>query len=593
MTYQVLARKWRPKTFEELVGQQHVIRALQHSIENQKLHHAYLFTGTRGVGKTTIARIFAKSLNCLDGTTITPCSSCAACCAIDEGRYVDLIEVDAASRTRVEDTKEILDNVQYAPTQARYKIYLIDEVHMLSTHSFNALLKTLEEPPAHVIFILATTDPQKIPVTVLSRCLQFYLKPLDVEKISAYLSRVCQGEDVSYETAALDVLARAAAGSLRDSLSLLDQAIAYTSTNLTNQQVLEMLGAVDHDLIYNILSAILNDDAETLMAISNTMILNGVDFSRVLEQFIDILHQISVAQCTIEQTQFSKKIGTFAQQFSKEDIQLFYEICLKGHRDIASIPVASIGFEMTLLRLLTFKLSTPKALDATIDGQIPATLNCKNTAVTAPEVSDEQAKRPTTIKFDEKRVVDSPTILAQQQQSRPLAPCPLSDEEQGIKNNNKQTTRMADNLTEIPAKVVDSIPIESNVKNSALEWPEIVENLALEGMAKTVIMHCNLIEKNSAQVTLGIEKSYQAMLTSTARTTIHTALKQYWGRDFKLAFEVMKNSKVETPAAQKVRQQDEALTEAKTKLLKDECLNEIVERFDATFQEKSIELKDE
>lgn len=355
MSYQVLARKWRPKDFKTLIGQEHVLRALINALEKQRLHHAYLFTGTRGVGKTTIARIFAKCLNCESGVTAEPCGQCSACQEIDSGKFVDLIEVDAASRTKVEDTRELLNNVQYVPTCGRFKVYLIDEVHMLSGHSFNALLKTLEEPPPHVKFLLATTTPQKLPVTILSRCLQFNLKHLSLEQITSHLQSVLQQENIPFESNALNQVARAANGSIRDSLSLLDQAIAFTQGNITNTDISAMLGTIEHKHIETLLHALLAKDGKQLLTLSKNLSEQAIDFSNVLEELISALHQIAIAQVIPDYQQTNAlPVLELSQNFSKEDIQLYYQIALLGHRDLPLSNNPRSSFEMTCLRMLTF-----------------------------------------------------------------------------------------------------------------------------------------------------------------------------------------------------------------------------------------------
>jgi len=359
MSYQVLARKWRPKCFEELIGQEHVVTVLVNALAQQRLHHAYLFTGTRGVGKTTIARIFAKSLNCETGITAQPCGKCDTCLEIDQGRFVDLIEIDAASKTKVDDTREILDNVQYAPTRGRYKVYLIDEVHMLSRHSFNALLKTLEEPPEHVKFILATTDPQKLPVTVLSRCLQFHLKALTVKQIESKLTDILGYEKVTHANGALTLLAKAARGSMRDSLSLTDQAIAQGQGNITLPNIQQMLGGVDQNWVYKIVIALLKQDGVALMTLTQEIASYAPSYSRLYAELIQLFHQIALLQIvdqhfdlSVEHAQLLKK---FSQLISAEDVQLYYQICVNGRKDLSYAADEQAAFDMTLLRLFAFK----------------------------------------------------------------------------------------------------------------------------------------------------------------------------------------------------------------------------------------------
>jgi DNA polymerase-3 subunit gamma/tau len=359
MSYQVLARRWRPKIFAELVGQEHVVRALSNALDNDRLHHAYLFTGTRGVGKTTIARILAKSLNCETGVTAQPCGECSVCREVDEGRFVDLIEVDAASKTGVDDTRELLDNVPYAPVRGRYKVYLIDEVHMFSNHSFNALLKTLEEPPPHVKFILATTDPQKVPVTVLSRCLQFSLKRLPADLIEQQLLHILQSEQINAEQPALQRLARAAEGSMRDGLSLLDQAIAFGGGEVQEEAVCNMLGVNASDELPGILQDIHCGNANAAIQRVHQLAQLAPDFSGLLKDLLMLLHRISLLQATPDVWHASwgdpQAVQVLADELTPEDSQLYYQIALLGQRDLPLAPDAQSGFEMILLRMLAFR----------------------------------------------------------------------------------------------------------------------------------------------------------------------------------------------------------------------------------------------
>ncbi len=358
MTYQVLARKWRPQSFEKMVGQQHVLRALLTSLNENRLHHAYLFTGTRGVGKTTIARIFAKSLNCEKGITATPCGECRSCREIAEGRHVDLLEVDAASRTKVEDTRELLDNVQYAPTHGRFKVYLIDEVHMLSGHSFNALLKTLEEPPPHVKFLFATTDPQKLPVTILSRCLQFNLKRMSPEMIADYLANVLTEESVEFTRSALRIIARAADGSMRDALSLTDQAIVTGDGKIVDDVVQGMLGMLPHEHLLTLLKALEAGDAVQILAIIDGMAQLTTDFLQAADSLISMLHQLAITQ-VVPQDDVDEDLQQLAEQVTSADLQLYYQMALYGRRDLPLNPDPRSGFEMLLLRMLAFQLDKP------------------------------------------------------------------------------------------------------------------------------------------------------------------------------------------------------------------------------------------
>ncbi|TLX46639.1 AAA family ATPase [Pseudoalteromonas phenolica] len=359
MSYQVLARKWRPQTFHQLVGQEHVKQALVNALNEQRLHHAYLFTGTRGVGKTTIARIFAKSLNCDEGITSNPCGKCQSCLDIEAGKFIDLIEIDAASRTKVEDTREILDNVQYAPTRGRYKVYLIDEVHMLSKHSFNALLKTLEEPPEHVKFLLATTDPQKLPITILSRCLQFNLNAMSQSQIVSQLTHILPQEQIQFEEPALKALAKAADGSMRDALSLTDQAIAQTNAQLTLAAVQDMLGLMDVSHAVSILASVLCQDAPAVLdEVAQIAVKNG-NYLAVLDDLIALLHAIQLTQLVPQAAKISvfseSDIATLSEQINPQQVQLFYQLLLNGKKDLQWAPEQKLGFEMVLLRLIAFE----------------------------------------------------------------------------------------------------------------------------------------------------------------------------------------------------------------------------------------------
>lgn len=393
MSYQVLARKWRPRSFREMVGQTHVLRALINALDNQRLHHAYLFTGTRGVGKTTIARILAKCLNCEQGVSSTPCGQCSVCREIDEGRFIDLIEVDAASRTKVEDTRELLDNVQYAPSRGRYKVYLIDEVHMLSTHSFNALLKTLEEPPPHVKFLLATTDPQKLPVTILSRCLQFSLKNMPPERVVEHLTHVLGAEQIPFEEDALWLLGRAADGSMRDAMSLTDQAIAFGEGRVLAADVRAMLGTLDHGQVYGVLQALIGGDAPALLEAVRQLAEQGPDWSGVLAELLNVLHRVAIAQVlpdAVDNGQGDReRVLALAGALPAEDVQFYYQMGLIGRRDLPLAPDPRSGFEMVLLRMLAFRPADATRVPAT-----PLKAGTPAPAVAAPAASVQPQPQP-------------------------------------------------------------------------------------------------------------------------------------------------------------------------------------------------------
>jgi DNA polymerase-3 subunit gamma/tau len=399
MSYQVLARKWRPKSFAELVGQEHVVRALSNALEQGRLHHAYLFTGTRGVGKTTLARILARCLNCDTGVTATPCGVCPSCQQIEAGRFVDLIEIDAASYTGVDNMREVLENAQYAPTSGRYKVYIIDEVHMLSKNAFNAMLKTLEEPPAHVVFILATTDPQKVPVTVLSRCLQFNLKQMPPGHVAGHLRTVLEREGIPFEPGALNLLARAAAGSMRDALSLTDQAIAYGSGEVHEQQTRDMLGTVDQAYLFPLLEALTEADGPHLMHEAEAIAERSLSFDAALQDLALLLQQIALAQAVpdavAEDVPERARLFALADRIDPETVQLYYQIATLGRRDLELAPDEYAGFSMTLLRMLAFAPGKELAQPAqSIPARTPTPPPTPKIAAEAPRVHAPETRTP-------------------------------------------------------------------------------------------------------------------------------------------------------------------------------------------------------
>ncbi|ABZ76156.1 DNA polymerase III, subunits gamma and tau [Shewanella halifaxensis HAW-EB4] len=449
MSYQVLARKWRPATFEQMVGQSHVLHALTNALTQQRLHHAYLFSGTRGVGKTSLARLFAKGLNCEQGVTATPCGKCSACVEIAEGRFVDLIEVDAASRTKVDDTRELLDNVQYRPSRGRYKVYLIDEVHMLSRSSFNALLKTLEEPPEHVKFLLATTDPQRLPVTVLSRCLQFNLKSLTQDEIATQISHILSQEQLSFEDAALTLLAKAANGSMRDALSLTDQAIAFGAGQVKLEQVQTMLGSIDEKHVLALLEALAKADIMDLMQVTAKVLSFGADPEEVLRSLLELLHQITLTQfapAAAQMSLYSEQISAFAQQLSAEQVQLYYQLLLTGRKDLPHAPDPKSGLEMALLRAVTFvpeKPVTRWAVETKSDIALP------DISTSSQQVIN-QAESAATTKQDATQHAQEPVNSAAGSEAAPtkLADTPEADAAAVQVNNEQQVS--ADESTQAP-----------------------------------------------------------------------------------------------------------------------------------------------
>ena len=449
MSYQVLARKWRPGKFAELVGQEHVVSAISNALDNDRLHHAYLFTGTRGVGKTTIARIFSKSLNCEQGQGSSPCGVCATCKEIEQGNYVDLLEIDAASRTKVEDTRELLDNVQYRPTRGRFKVYLIDEVHMLSKHSFNALLKTLEEPPPHVKFLLATTDPQKLPVTILSRCLQFNLKALSREQITNQLSHILEAESIHYESSALALLAKAAQGSMRDALSLTDQAIAQGDNQVSLAVVTDMLGLMDKNQLLKLIHALITKTPQDVLTIVDDMAQQAPDYAQVLSELSSLFHQIALTQwvpdaCKLETTS-ARAIYQLAKSVSAEQVQLYYQIALHGKRDLPLAPDGRSALEMTLLRMMSFAPATPVDDSESVISEMPVASPLPATSQSRPDTG-AQPEQPISTPESEPAAGDPETsedtaeshaplsenadmpFQAQPSQPEPIQPEPIQSE---------------------------------------------------------------------------------------------------------------------------------------------------------------------
>ena len=490
MSYQVLARKWRPKNFEQLMGQDHVVTVLVNALAQQRLHHAYLFTGTRGVGKTTIARIFAKSLNCETGITSTPCGTCDVCLDIDQGRFIDLLEIDAASRTKVDDTREILDNVQYAPTRGRYKVYLIDEVHMLSRSSFNALLKTLEEPPEHVKFILATTDPQKLPITVLSRCLQFHLKALTVSQIESKLKEILAAEGVSHDSGTLTLLAKAARGSMRDSLSLTDQAIAQGKGNILFTNLQQMLGGIDQNWVYKIVIALIKQDSKGLMSLSLDIASYAPNYNRLFAELIQLLHQIAMYQVvnnhldlSVEHASLLKK---FSQALSPEDVQLYYQICLNGRKDLPYAADEQAAFDMTLLRLLAFK-----------------PMQAKDTLTSNEPMSESLSA---AISFDEDNLATSQVASADRittKQVPLLNPLDADGIQADDKNKKTQTYSHAEHvISDIDALAVPKVSqVADNDKTTSIEGlPEAVQESSITSN-ELIIEQENSIAGNDIQKT--------------------------------------------------------------------------------------------
>ena len=514
----VLARKWRPKSFAQLAGQEHVVQALSNALSQNRLHHAYLFTGTRGVGKTTIARIFAKSLNCQTGITATPCGECSACREIDSGRFVDLIELDAASNTQVDSMRELLESALYAPTSGRFKVYIIDEVHMLSKSAFNAMLKTLEEPPGHVKFILATTDPQKIPVTVLSRCLQFNLKQLPPALIASHLQYVLEQEQIAFEIGALALVARAAAGSMRDALSLMDQAIAFSSGKVEEAVVRTMLGSIDHGYLFDVLAALRDRNGLALVEIADSMASRSVAFDAALQELATLLHRIALAQTVPQAIADDEperaRLLELAQALTPEQVQLYYQIAIHGRDEIDLAPDEYAGFSMTLLRMLSFA---------------PA----KGAAVIAAAPQSPIAQPPV-----------APRPSAQPQAPRAAAPQPAAEQ---------PSVSQAMSVAEPPAADAaapvrrEPVAMASLSTGSRPDWGVLLAQLNVQGMAQQLAKHSVLESLDDGQVTLCLSPDQKHLQTKMAVDRLQAVLGEYFAKPVKLNI-VLGKIEAATPA---------------------------------------------
>ena len=641
MSYQVLARKWRPANFQELVGQEHVQRALVNALNDDRLHHAYLFTGTRGVGKTTIARIFSKSLNCETGITSTPCGVCTSCREIAEGRYVDLIEVDAASRTGVDDTRELLENVQYAPTRGRYKVYLIDEVHMFSRSSFNALLKTLEEPPPHVKFLLATTDPQKLPVTILSRCLQFNLKRLPVSLIISHLQYILGKENVEFNVTALQLIAEGADGSMRDALSLLDQALAFGGGAIREQEVRDMLGTVSRESVLKLLQALLSRDAETTMKEVAILAEFSPDYENILAELLSVLHHMNLAkvvpQALDEFVSARECLLQLCEQVSAEDLQLFYQIALIGRRDLPLAPDARSGFEMVLLRMLAFRPTSTQMFAA-----VPESVRAASTAPgvstpppvrqSAPENMQPEATSPPTpaaevsaapVKAGKSAVQAARDAINQvtagvKSTGVKSTPAPLAKAatETGTPSDSPVMPAVKDALTEKSCETPATQVNQREQKNSSVyqvqeaqqahsvssidtsstsltasQWRDTVQALSLGGLVKQLALNCIFSGREANVIQLKLERGHSNLLNPKARQRLQQALGEYFDIEATLEIELFDGHSVasqtgqaavaETPAQTTRREQQQRQQQSEQAMTEDSFVQTLKENFNA------------
>jgi DNA polymerase-3 subunit gamma/tau len=536
MSYLVLARKWRPRSFDELVGQEHVRRALVNALDSGRIHHAFLFTGTRGVGKTTIARILAKSLNCERGVSSKPCGECGACRDIDAGRFVDLLEVDAASRTKVDDTRELLDNVQYSPARGRYKVYLIDEVHMLSTHSFNALLKTLEEPPPHVKFLLATTDPQKLPVTVLSRCLQFHLRRLPLGLIQQRLAAICEAEQVEFESAALRAVARGAEGSMRDALSLLDQVLAFGGGRVREDEVRSLLGTLEKRHVEAILKALAVHDGTALMGCVAQLDERAPDYDQALGELAAALQRMALLQALPdlrgEDEEQDTQLAELATGFTPEDLQLLYQIAIMGRRDLDFAPDARGGFEMALLRMLAFR----------------------------PEVPDRGSTES----------APGPVAAPGKRSSHPragTAPAPRRADTEGAMRRSAAPAKAADHCGD--------------------GWPAIVASLGLQGPVTQLAAHCVLEGRKGDVVHLRLDPSGSTFRRPQLEQKLAEALSRHYGETVRLSITASESAEA-TPARTRAEAADERQRSAEQAIESDANVRALRDVFGATVQPGSV-----
>ncbi|QDD07034.1 DNA polymerase III subunit gamma/tau [Candidatus Methylopumilus planktonicus] len=544
MSYQVLARKYRPRSFDTLVGQAHVVQALKNALDQKRLHHAYLFTGTRGVGKTTLARILAKALNCKEGISSKPCGTCSACTEIDQGRYVDLIEVDAASNTQVDNMRDLLDNAQYAPTQGLFKIYIIDEVHMLSKSAFNAMLKTLEEPPEHVKFILATTDPQKVPVTVLSRCLQFNLKQMPSSSISEYMEKILKEEAINYEINAIYLIAKSANGSMRDALSILDQGIAYCGGTIEEATIKKMLGAIDQSYLFNLVHAVIDQDGHKAIEIAKQMHERNLSFDAALNDLANLIQTISVTQAIPDSLDASyldrDQVIALTKKISAEQLQLFYQITILGRRDLYLAPDEYAGFTMTILRMLSF----------------------------APQ-DTILAKNLTSVKTEPVHNVNKIETIAKSNDG--------SSEAFEIKKKIEVTHETDEDTSDqnMPKEVV---PFNGN-------WRELVDQLKL-GLVKALAQQSELVSFKNNEIILSIADEHKHLLNETYQKKLELSLSEHFAQRIKLV--ILQKGANNSPLKQKQEERSTLMKDTENAILQDQFVKSLLTEFNAEIIPSSI-----
>ncbi|MBL4819953.1 MAG: DNA polymerase III subunit gamma/tau [Gammaproteobacteria bacterium] len=585
MTYQVLARKWRPRNFGDMVGQDHVLKTLTHALDNQRVHHAYLFTGTRGVGKTTLARILAKCLNCEEGMSSSPCGKCGACTEIAQGRFIDLIEVDAASRTKVEDTRELLENVQYAPSLGRFKIYLIDEVHMLSPHSFNALLKTLEEPPPHVKFLFATTDPQKLPVTFLSRCLQFNLKNLSPALIEKYMQDILDQEKIKYQESALWQIAASAAGSMRDALTLLDQAISFCEGEVLTEGVNSMLGTPDQDVIYKLLASLCDRDAKSMLQTVTEVAEHAPDFTQLLDGMLATLHRIAIAQVLPDATDDSfgdrQQVQDYAGKFTAEDLQLCYQICVKGKGELSLAPDQRAMFEMLLIRMLVFSPNGVPTIPQQQPSSAPPAKGGSDKIDTGGQVkSEEKPQKELKASDSEKKKSLKPEAHSTRQSislQTPELPA-VSGKKAIVGAKKSQITKVRDEN--------EAARVDINSLNDQ-SWIDLFPQLRTTGITGNILANCIYNSFAEGKLKLTLDRAHSAVYNEEHRNRIEELLASY----FKIGLAVdidIGELDVESPAARSQRLKQEKIEEMRAQFSQDKKVRELLDRFSGEIITDSI-----
>jgi DNA polymerase-3 subunit gamma/tau len=606
MSYQVLARKWRPSNFSQVAGQAHVLKSLINALDNERLHHAYLFTGTRGVGKTTLARILAKCLNCEEGISSVPCEKCGSCTEITEGRFIDLLEIDAASRTKVEDTRELLDNVQYAPSRGRFKVYLIDEVHMLSNHSFNALLKTLEEPPPHVKFLFATTDPQKLPVTVLSRCLQFNLKNLSPQLISEYLGSVLEKEKLEFEEEALWQIAAAASGSMRDALTLVDQAISYCEGQVATDGVIEMLGVPPQKQVYELLKGMASRSVSTILELIRDIAEQTPDYSHTLDSLLSTLHRVAIAQIEPKAADNSygdmPQILELASLISAEDVQLYYQMGIKGREDLRLSAEVRTAFEMLLIRMLVFSpgyveptnLVTGASADSSTTNKSSSAIESesekKKNKLTAEIKSPQQLEEPEPERVSEELIEvssEAPTDIEAEQSSdtkhdgAEVPSARVVDAHRG-KQLDPEEGGESDKPASAAAKkaiTLDSLTPES--------WLRLYPQLKITGIAANVLANSDFQRADSSTIHFVLGHSQSAVFSDELLPKISQALSSYFAIEVSVQIEIA-DAKNETPAMLSQRVKQEKHVALVNDFESDENVQELLKHFSGTLAKETI-----